>query len=840
MATQAQVPAASGRRGPSLALAGGRLTRDTLIYGLGNVAVGPFSLISVAVLTRVLPPAQYGRLGVLLVFAGFLTVLYNTGSLHGTFMWVYGQSDEGEVPDDVGATGALAATPRRAMGTGVVLTLLIVGSGTAIVVIVAAPLAKLLLHSSAYASSVRWVAASAATGALWRLTVNVFRMERRPISFSVLNSVRPLFVIAGSVPLVLMGLGVNGAIAGISLGTLAACGVCIAMARHSYALAFSLDDARRIVRLGARVVVPVTCLYFLHSADIVLLSRFASAHELGLYRVASRFGALPSYFASAFLMAWAPLEAGVLFQSVYKGRGGHEVRSQLLSYYLIAGATLVVLLDVAAGGLVLLAGSSYRSAAPLIPVVGSMFVVYGLFVVLVRAMRTARTIVLYALGSFVAVALDCGLSILLIPWIGAYGAPVGALLGLAAVCVLYVIVVSRLEEVKFPFEWRRLGALAAAVLGAGGVQLTLDSLWPAGHLVAPALAVVAYVGLVVGLGALAPAEARRLGRLLLAAVRNRVGTIDPVEQLGTLDEDELRLLAALERDRTPAVLIATRRRRSQREVLLEYVAILRKLCRAGGADGEHEERIGAYLLSGDPHAQRDRRGRSLIDDGVDPHDLLLLDEAAQRLRALRAAQWARWTTDRTISGRDGVERVRAALSELAPATRRAAIEALRDGHSILEAAGADSVAPSLLAARLVRLLRHIGELGRGEPYDAKLGLAMLGPTPAPRASDDERAVGIVYDRLRGLRKSQWRAVTAMLDSAPAAAGVGGSIGKQTISRRNCADWIATRSCAVRDKRDADKWQSRLAFVARDEREIVGERGCGDPEVIRRSPSAGGA
>jgi hypothetical protein len=47
-------------------------------------------------------------------------------------------------------------------------------------------------------------------------------------------------------------------------------------------------------------------------------------------------------------------------------------------------------------------------------------------------------------------------------------------------------------------------------------------------------------------------------------------------------------------------------------------------------------------------------------------------------------------------------------------------------------------------------------------------------------------------------------------------------------------------CAVRDKRHAGEWQSRLTFIARDEREIVGESGRSDPEVIRRSSSAGRA
>jgi len=747
-----------------LALAGGRLTRDTLIYGLGNLAVGPFSLISVAVLTRLLAPTVYGRLGVLLVFAGFLTVLYNTGSLHGTFMWVYGQSDEGEVADDMDGGRAIASTPRRAMGTGVVLTLLIVSAGSTIIFVAAAPLARLLLHSSGYASSVRWAAACAATGALWRLTVNVFRMERRPVSFSVLNSTRPLFVVAGSLPLVALGLGVNGALAGISLGTLAASVVCVLLARHSYAFAFSLPDARRIVRLGARVVVPVSCLYFLHSADILLLSRFASPHELGLYRVASRFGALPSYFASSMLMAWAPLEAGLLFRSLFKECGEHETRSLLLSHYLIAGTTLVLLLDIGANGLMLIAGPSYRSAAPLIPAVGAMFVIYGLFVVLVRAMRTQRTMLLYGLGSLIAVVLDVGFSVLLIPWIGAYGAPAAALIGLAVACVLYVAVVSRIEERRFPFEWNRLSALAVAAGAAAAIQLTLGAIWPSGHLVALALAVIAYCGLLVKLGALPTEEVRRLGRLLVAVMRNRIGSIDPAERLGALSAQERRLLAELERDRTPALLIATRERRSQRAVVTDYVATLRKLCRASPSDGELEERIGAYLLSSEPHAQRDRLGRGLVQDGANPADLLLLDEAVQKLRALSPTQWARWATDNETSTRYGAERIRAVLADMPPASRRAAIAVLRDGRAAVHAAGDAGLAPELIAARVVRLLRRIGDLGRGEPFDAQLGLALLGPAPAPRATDDARAIGMVYDRLRAMRKRQWRGVTAMLET----------------------------------------------------------------------------
>src|SRR5271165_5835432 len=268
-----------------LTLTGGRLTRHTVIYIVGMLAVAPFSIVSVAVLTRLLVPAQYGRLGVMFVFAGFLTVFYNTGSLHGTFMLVYGAS-EGE-GDDVGAEAKITSAPRRALGTGVVLTLMIVTTGTAVCFAFSTELSQALLHHrpGGYhregASLVRWAAVSAAAGSLWRLTVNVFRMERRPGRFALFNATRPLFVIAGVVPLVVLGFGTKGALAGTALGTLGATAVCVGMARRSYALAFSVTDLRKIVRLGSMVVVPVLALYVVHSADIVLLSRFATAHELG-------------------------------------------------------------------------------------------------------------------------------------------------------------------------------------------------------------------------------------------------------------------------------------------------------------------------------------------------------------------------------------------------------------------------------------------------------------------------------------------------------------------------------------------------------------------------------
>jgi len=747
-----------------LALTGGRVTRDTAIYIVGLLAVGPFSLVSVAVLTRVMVPSEYGDLALLMVFAGYLTTLYNTGSLHGTFMLVYGTT-EGE-GDDVGSSATVTSAPRRALGTGVALTLAIVAAGTAVCCVLAPSVAQLLLGRSSDASLVRWAAVYAATSSLWRLTVNVFRMERKPARFASFNALRPLFVVAGSVPLVALGFGVQGALAGSALGSLAACATCIGMARPSYALAFSWADAREIVSRGRRVVVPVVCLFIVHNADVVLLSRFAPAREVGIYRVASRFAVVPSYFASAFLMAWAPLERGLMFQATYRHVGEQRVRGAILTYYLLVGMTIVLLLDVTSPALVLLAGARYRSAAPLIPLAGAGFVCYGLYVVLARVMKMPRQMAVYGVGALLAGALDISLSSVTIPWLGAYGVPVAMIAGLLVSCLMLIFAVRGLTDATLAFEARPLAGLAGAVALAVAIQAAGLRLLPGERPLVLLCTLIGYCGAIVAFGVVPRAHWRLLGRLTRTALRRRgVGTGNPGAGLERLDPRQRSLLAAIERDGRSPAEAARQRGRAERELRGEYVMALRALIGAPAQPAEHDARIAGYLLSREPEAQRDVYGRALIEDDVDGLQLMELDEAARRLRALPREAWAGVAAERP--SRTPIAAHATTAAAIPPAFAAIAHE-LRDrviehcerrGERLDTPAGVstldtNSVLATARGRRLLRLLAHEGmqsiagrrvlDLGAGfgalSLYFAHLGAEVVAVDPDEQRLQVARAI----------------------------------------------------------------------------------------------------
>jgi O-antigen/teichoic acid export membrane protein len=753
---QAPGPSEDSRIGHRfLTLMGGRFTRDTLIYVVGQLAVGPFSLVSVVVLTRVLDPAQYGQLALLMFFAGYLTVVYNTGSLHGTFMWVYGVS-EGE-GDDVDSDTTITSTPERALGTGVALTLIIVSVGTVLCCLFAPALSRLLLQSGSDAALVRWAAASAAAGALWRLTVNVFRMERQPARYAAFNALRPLFVVGGSVPLVIFGFGVQGALAGTALGTLAATAICMIMARRSYALAFSWEDAREIVRRGGMVVIPVVFLFIVHNADVVMLSRFAPANVVGVYRVASRFGAVPSYFASAFLMAWSPLERGVLFQATYRHLGAERVRSAFLTYYLLIGVTLVVLLDVTAPALLLLAGPAYRADAPLVPLIGVGFVCYGLFVVLVRTVKVERRMLWYAGGAVISGVIDIGLSLLTIPWLGPYGAPVAMIAGMGVACVLWIAVVKIVMRTSLNFDARPLAGLAGAIAIAAVVQAVGLHLWPTGRPLVLPLVLLSYVGGIFALGVVPRQHFGPISRLLRAAARKGIGSQDPTAGLGALSSSRRSLLAALERDGVPLVVLAERLGSSAENLSREYVAILRELIGVRTAEHELDGRLSTYLLSRQPEAQRDMIAQEVVEEGTDAFQLMELNEAALRLRALPRQAWSEWAIE--TPSREHRVKLKALVAHLAalPETdRRATVIAMRDGLTAAQVADATGLTESLAAARVVRALRGAAHLGQGGPHDAAIGIALLGSPPNARRPVEARAVALVYDQVRRHPRWRWR------------------------------------------------------------------------------------
>ena len=603
---------------------------------VGGAVIALFlALVNVAVITRFLDPAEFGELALLLTYSAFLTVLYNLGTLQGIFMWVFGASGEEDMGEDT--TESATGSKRRALGTGLVTVLGIAAIGTALVVALAPRLADLILGDSSKADLILIAAASGAAGAVWRLVSNILRMERRPRDWVILNAVRPVLVLGVAIPLVASGGGVEGAIIGTAVGSWLSVGVGLAVTWGNFELALDRNDLVMIFRRGALYVPIIMSFWIAQNVDLFALSKFAPDVEVGLYRLAGRFGAFLSYFSSALFMAWSPLTRTPTFVAAHEQRGRHQLGGTFLTYYVLGGSLLVLALAVGADALVRIAPPSYADAAPLIPIVAAGFLAHGLLIAVYRVSKFKRKRPIYVGCALLSAAIFIPTALWLIPWLGAYGAALTVIVSfLAGVAVLTYFSQSGGEPLNI--EYGRIGgglALAGVcLLVAKGLGALIGEWGPVVEVGTLAL----YLILLAVSGVLPRDELKAIWAVLRSALSSRPRHLSLTDELEKLPPNSVVALRAGVDSRWKVTTMAAVSKNDPSTLPTDLVRMLRRL-EGVELTTDRDEEIGRYLFSDLPVAERDALARVLWSQDVDPADVHRLERTVEELGRLPQEAW---------------------------------------------------------------------------------------------------------------------------------------------------------------------------------------------------------
>jgi O-antigen/teichoic acid export membrane protein len=627
------VPGANLRLGLASAAATS-LGRHALVYGSGAALPIVLGLVNIAALTRFIEPSAFGQLAVLLVFAASLTILYTLGILQGCFRTVFG--GDGEEETDLGDRSVVTSDKRGALGTGIALIALIAASGTALIALIAESLTPLLFLNESQSHLVVLAAAGGGLGAVWRLVVNVPRLERRPGVYAALNGVRPTLVIALSITLVALGGGIEGVLVGIAVGTALAVTVGLAVSRRSMRPAFDRGHALSIMRSGTVVMPLVLSAWVVHNLDVYIVAGMASDADAGLYRVASRVASVVSLALGFFLMAWVPLRRTSLFRALEPGGSPSWFNATIATYFVVACVGLLVVLGVAAQFLVRIAGPAYGDAATLIPLIGLGLAAYGCFVMLMRVVKMPRKLGLFVGLAALSAVVFAIAALLLTPRLGVLGTAIAPAIGYAVGIAGALAFAARAHGLP-AVRWWKIGVSAltglACILLAAALSPDAGAPAVAFHLGAIALYPAAMLAFgVVEREHLAPLK--RVARSLIGRLREPAGLGD---RLAALPAAERALVESLLRRREPPSDVADRLSLEPAVLHERLTATLRRL--AGRPDPcEHDTAIGAYLLSRAPVAERDSIARRLWSEDVDPADLHALEATATALATARAWQ----------------------------------------------------------------------------------------------------------------------------------------------------------------------------------------------------------
>lgn len=479
-----------------------RLTTGVAIYGAGDAAISVVNFLLLPVYVRVLTPADYGALLVLVSIETFVKIA-NRWGLDGAFMRYFLDREDG--------------APRQQMAT-TILVFLFVLDGLLLAVGLAAsrPIGGALFGNDTYLVAFRLMLVNMFLVAFTFVPFHVMRIAGEALQYSALTFARSAgTTILRLVLVVGWSYGVAGLYAADLLVTLALLPVLWRWTRPLVTTAFSWTELRIALRFGLPRLPHGLAQQAFDYGNRLLLTRYVPLAEAGVYQNGATLGTGVKFFLAAFETAWAPF-----YYSAAKAPDGRVVLAKMTTYVMAVLVLLVAATTAVSADLVLLMlGGEYVKAIPIVPVVAVAFAFQGLYLLTSIGLNLSSQTQYYAVSTFIAAAVGLLTGSLLIPRLGALGAAYAVLASFMTQAVVALILARRLFPI--PYESRRLVLVLSSGLVATAVAIVLvPSLPPiAGLFVRSAITVGTYAGLLLVTGFLRPSERAFMKEALAGLVR---------------------------------------------------------------------------------------------------------------------------------------------------------------------------------------------------------------------------------------------------------------------------------------------------------------------------------
>ena len=617
-------PIFTGAHGVGTRLAG-RIGRHATAYGVAAAATMVSGLVSVVVFTRFLDPTEFGKMAVYSTISTIITTIATLGVMQGTMRRVYGHTGDDEAGEvDVADASSVAHDPRLALSTGLALTFVF---GAALFVVAVALQREVtdLFGGTRDSTLILLAAGSGVAGAVMRFSRNILRLQLRSGAYLVVTLIFAFAGIPVSIPLLEAGLGVEAILIGFIVSSVLSSVLCLAMMVADLRPAVSLHEAGQILRGGLVYLPLMLSFHVVQLGDTLLVASFGGFSQTGMYRVAQRIAMPISFGTSVFQQSWGPLKRDMTQVAVDRVDEARAYAAHLITYYAVFVTALILTVAVFADQLVRLASGQFGEAAAIVPLTTLSIAGHGWFIFSYRNAHLPKQMFwMVGLSLFAAFGF-IGLSILLIPALGAVGAPVAAIVAWS-IATFTMLGVNQLIGKPIPYEYGHLLRLGALTLGVWLLSKWVIPETTLGIAVRLGL-LLAWAAALLRLGIVPRSDVHAVGRFL----RDASGIDSRRElraRLADLEGADATLVDELVRRRRPPSEVAERSGLSEEEALARTVHVLRRTAGGVEAPKETDAELGALFLTPMPRAARDLGVMEIVANGADPIDADLVRRAA--------------------------------------------------------------------------------------------------------------------------------------------------------------------------------------------------------------------
>lgn len=303
------------------------LSKDSLIYGVGNAVLRALAIITAPIFTRIFVPQEYGVISLVASVISFISLLLIFGMDNAIFVSFYQYKKERQQ--------VISSAFWFLLSWGLVII------GT--VSFFTGSISNLIFGSSEY----RFLFLIALWTALLMLLINlakvVFRLEFRAKTFTLVTGFNAILATGLMIFFVAyLKKGLIGYFEGQLIGTFFSMALALYLIRQNLKLKISYVRLKEMVLFGA-MVVPASLSFFVFDlSDRFFVNHYYGLTELGLYSIGINIAGLIIFFSSALSQAWSPQVMKIYFDSK---KVFHQFVPRFFVYYLIFFFSLATLIS---------------------------------------------------------------------------------------------------------------------------------------------------------------------------------------------------------------------------------------------------------------------------------------------------------------------------------------------------------------------------------------------------------------------------------------------------------------------------------------------------------------
>lgn len=381
------------------------LVRHFVFYGISSALQSLIGFILLPLLTRHIPTNDFGAYSLMVFYTSLLSSFFYFGTTASLNRFYFSKDDDQSNKDKVISSNLLITI------FGALFQFILSFIFIELVYNLIFPENKVYLHDF------KILIVASTFGLLANYNLAVLRVLNKSYAYLIVNllssSVNIIFTTS---LLVIYNLGIIAPIVGMLMGNIVLMGVTFLLIFNKIKIKLDLLNIKKCFIFGFSIIFLGLSFSFLDWVDRIILNRFTTLSDVGIYSFGYRIGILVyAFFSVPFSMAWSTIRMERLNTSNY-----NLFTSRVVTLYSIVGWSLVLIVSLFISEIIHFIGgnSDYYKSINIVPIILSAYLIYGYVTIFDIGIFLSKKIKYYLISFAICIVLNVVFNIITIPLFG--------------------------------------------------------------------------------------------------------------------------------------------------------------------------------------------------------------------------------------------------------------------------------------------------------------------------------------------------------------------------------------------------------------------------------------